>query len=204
MTNVLKNFWVLEGLDGAGTTTQLRNIEKALSLTNKDFFITQEPTSFETGKLIRRILSGEIKAEQSTIAYLFAADRDNHLNNSKDGIITQINKGKLVISDRYLFSSLAYQSIGFDYGKISDLNKDFPYPEYIIFIDTPADDCIKRIDARGEKKEIFEKLEYQKKVHANYEKCFEKLPEGCHLLRIDGTLSREDIFEIIKRELPCF
>lgn len=202
MTEVLKNFWVLEGLDGSGTTTQLRNLEKKLKESGNNHFITQEPTTLETGKLIRRILSGELVATQSTIAYLFAADRDNHLHNPENGILRQLKEGKIVISDRYFFSSLAYQSIGFDYSRVEELNNKFPYPEYLIYIDTPAEDCLKRIDARGQDKEIFEKLEFQKQVRTNYENCFKKLPEGCNLIKIDGTLSKEEIFSLILKQLP--
>ena len=67
----------------------------------------------------------------------------------------------------------------------------------LIFIDTPVDECINRINARGEQKEIFEKADFQKKVLQGYEKCFEILPTGCNLIRIDGTQSKEKVFEDI-------
>lgn len=199
MTKILKNFWVLEGLDGSGTTTQLKNLEEELKKRKKKYFITQEPTVYETGIFLRRVLKGEIDVSQSTIAYLFAADRDNHIYNAKDGILKHINDGQIVVSDRYMFSSLAYQSIGYPYEKIKSLNEDFPLPEYVIYIDTPAEECINRINNRGEEKEIFEKLDFQKKVILGYERCFRDLPSECQLLRIDGTLSKEEVFEEIKR-----
>lgn len=201
MTKILKNFWVLEGLDGSGTTTQLKNLDAELSKRNIKHYMTMEPTDYETGKLIRRVLSGEISANQSTIAYLFAADRDNHLNNSDSGIYKQLQDGNIVISDRYFFSSIAYQSIGFDYNRVLELNNQFPYPEVLIYIDTPADDCIKRINSRGLDKEIFEKLDFQKKVQINYENCIQNLPEECKLIKVDGTKTREEIFEEIIKQL---
>ena len=79
MPEILKNYWVLEGLDGAGTTTQLKNLEKYLDDKGTKVFRTAEPTVYETGRFIRKVLGGEIKVPQSTIAYLFAADRDNHI-----------------------------------------------------------------------------------------------------------------------------
>ncbi len=197
MPIIQKGFWVLEGLDGAGTTTQLRNLEKALTSQGIKVHCTCEPTQYETGKFLRQVLSGAIQVPQSTVAYLFAADRDNHLNNPQYGILTHLANGEIVLSDRYLFSSLAYQSIGFEYSKVELLNSQFPYPEYVIYIDTPVQDCIKRIDSRGQAKEIYEKSEYQKKVHENYEKVFSCLPEGCKLLRIDGSGTREQIFNQI-------
>ena len=201
MPAIQKGFWVLEGLDGAGTTTQLKNLEKALTEKGLKVHCTCEPTKYETGKFLRQVLSGEVKVPQSTVAYLFAADRDNHLNNPEYGILSHISNGEIVISDRYLFSSLAYQSIGFDYSRVVELNSQFPYPEYVIYIDTPVVDCISRIDSRGQAKEIYEKSEYQKKVHENYEKIFSTLPAGCKLLRIDGSGTREEIFQAIWSQL---
>lgn len=197
MTNIIKNFWVLEGLDGSGTTTQLKNLDEELKKRGLNYYITQEPTSNETGKFLRRVLKGEIEVSQSTIARLFAADRDDHIYNAKYGIIKHIKDNQIVISDRYMFSSLAYQSNGYDYERIKKLNEDFPYPEYIIFIDTPAEECLKRINLRGEQKEIFEKLDFQKKVLDGYNRCFNDIPDGCHLLRIDGTQSKEKVFKDI-------
>jgi len=201
MKEVLKGFWVLEGLDGAGTTTQLKNLEKYLTDKKIPVFRTAEPTIYESGQLIRRVLSGAFPVPQSTTAYLFAADRDNHVNNPEYGIRAHLSKGEIVVCDRYFFSSLAYQSIGFSFETVRTLNSAFPYPQAVIYVDTPVEDCISRIDSRGTDKEIYEKLDYQTKVHENYERIFSALPEGCRLIRVDGRLSREEIFSIIVREL---
>ncbi len=201
MATILKNFWVLEGLDGSGTTTQLRKLEEFFRERKIKCLITQEPTGLETGLLLRNVLSGKINASQSTIAYLFAADRDNHLNNKECGILSALDENKITVSDRYLFSSLAYQSIGFDYEKVKKINSDFPLPEHIIYIDTPPEDCMKRIDARGKTKEIFEKISYQRQIRENYERCFSELPAGCKLTRINGNLSIDEIFLNIRKAL---
>ncbi|MBO4424779.1 MAG: dTMP kinase [Spirochaetales bacterium] len=201
MSEILRNFWVLEGLDGAGTTTQLKNLEAYMNGKGLPVFRTAEPTIYETGKFIRRVLSGEVKVPQSTVAYLFAADRDNHLNNPEYGVKAHLAKGETVISDRYFFSSFAYQSIGFDPDAVMMLNSLFPYPELVLYVDTPVEDCISRIDSRGTDKEIYEKLDYQRLVHENYESFFSRLPEGCRLIRVDGTLTREEIFEILIKEI---
>ena len=201
MSEILRNFWVLEGLDGAGTTTQLKNLEAYMNGKGLPVFRTAEPTIYETGKFIRRVLSGEVKVPQSTVAYLFAADRDNHLNNPEYGVKAHLAKGETVISDRYFFSSFAYQSIGFDPDAVMMLNSRFPYPELVLYVDTPVEDCISRIDSRGTDKEIYEKLDYQRLVHENYESFFSRLPEGCRLIRVDGTLTREEIFYILIKEI---
>ena len=197
MAEIQKNFWVLEGLDGAGTTTQLRNIEAYLTQKGVKVHCTAEPTVHETGRFLRRVLSGEVKVPQSTVAYLFAADRDDHLYNPEYGILSHVAQGEVVVSDRYKFSSLAYQSIGFDFKRVDA----FPYPQVVIFIDTPLQSCIDRIDSRGQAKEIYEKLDYQRQVLANYERIFSNLPSGCRLLRIDGSQTKEKIFSDIVREL---
>ena len=201
MADVLKGFWVLEGLDGAGTTTQLKNLETYMNGKGIRVFRTAEPTIYESGLLIRRVLSGQFKVPQSTTAYLFAADRDNHLNNPEYGIKAHLASGEKVICDRYLFSSLAYQSIGFSFEEVQRLNSAFPYPELVLYVDTPVEDCIKRIDSRGEEKEIYEKLDYQIKVRDNYERIFSALPSGCRLIRVDGRLSREEIFNYLVKEI---
>ena len=201
MADVLKGFWVLEGLDGAGTTTQLKNLETYMNGKGIRVFRTAEPTIYESGLLIRRVLSGQFKVPQSTTAYLFAADRDNHLNNPEYGIKAHLASGEKVICDRYFFSSLAYQSIGFSFEEVQRLNSAFPYPELVLYVDTPVEDCIKRIDSRGEEKEIYEKLDYQIKVRDNYERIFSALPSGCRLIRVDGRLSREEIFNYLVKEI---
>ena len=73
---VLENFIVFEGIDGAGTTTQL----EILKSRTPEFLFTAEPTSSETGKFLRKMLKGEIQVTNETAAYIFAADRNEHIN----------------------------------------------------------------------------------------------------------------------------
>ena len=80
---ILHNFIVFEGIDGAGTSTQLSILQKKLP-PNRAFF-SAEPTTLETGKFLRRILSGEVPVHPQTAAYLFAADRCEHIY-GKDGV----------------------------------------------------------------------------------------------------------------------
>lgn len=197
MAEILHNFYVLEGADGAGTTTQLNLLTSKLRNIGISCFATQEPTTLETGKFIRKILSGEIKANQSTIAYLFGADRDNHLYSTENGIIAHLNNGEIVVSDRYFFSSLAYQSIGYSYEQVERINSAFPYPEVVIYIDTPVEQCIQRIESRGNSTEIYEKRDFLNKLNLGYAKALSNLPSGCSLLRIDGNLKIDDISETI-------
>lgn len=109
---ILKNFVVFEGLDGTGTTSQIRLLQEAFASRGRQdaVLFTCEPTDGSIGKLIREALSGTVDFDAQTIAYLFGADRCEHIH-GKEGILAQLRAGKAVFSDRYLFSSLAYQGL---------------------------------------------------------------------------------------------
>ncbi len=196
---ILKNFIVFEGIDGAGTSTQ---IKKICEKNPQNFFQTAEPTSLETGKFLRRMLGGEFSVDEKTNSFLFAADRAEHLY-GKNGIIEQINNGKTVISDRYLFSSLAYQSISCGEELPKLLNSTFPLPEILFFFEIDPEISLKRVDSRNEKKEIYEKIETQKKIAMEYEKIISEYENNpsctMKIIRIDATKSIEEISETISK-----
>ena len=201
MINTLKNFIVLEGLDGAGTTTQLKKLKAELERIGYTIYMTNEPTSQPIGKLVRSVLSGDFKTTPLALATLYSADREDHINNSEYGIIKQISDNKIVISDRYFYSSLAYQGVNCNFNKVVELNKDFPHPQILIYIETPVEVCISRIESRGEKKEIFEKREFLTQVNDNYNKVIQNLPSDVNLIKIDGTLSIEEITAIMSEKV---
>ena len=196
---ILKNFIVFEGIDGAGTSTQ---IKKICERNPQKFFQTAEPTSLETGKFLRKMLGGEFSVDEKTNSFLFAADRAEHLY-GKNGIIEQINNGKTVISDRYLFSSLAYQSISCGEELPKLLNSTFPLPEILFFFEIDPEISLKRVDSRNEKKEIYEKIETQKKIAMEYEKIISEYENNpsctMKIIRIDATKSIEEISETISK-----
>ncbi|MCD6123250.1 MAG: dTMP kinase [Spirochaetales bacterium] len=168
---ILKNFIVIEGLDGAGTTTQLKLLDRELSLRNIPHHCTFEPTDFEIGRLIRDILHKKTKSNRDTIALLFAADRNEHIYRKDGGIIAHLTKKELVICDRYLFSSLAYQSVDCGFNFVFSLNSRFPLPEYLIYIDTPVMISQERINKRPGN-ELFDIKVFQEKVRKNYTDIF--------------------------------
>ena len=190
------SYIVFEGLDGAGTTTQANLLAQKYRNSGSSVLLTCEPTNSEIGKLIRQILRGDIKITPRSLAFLFAADRDNHLYNLVDGIVSAAEKGGIVVSDRYFFSSLAYQSIDAPYSEVEIINSLFPFPEIVIYIDTPPDVCIDRI-ANREIRDDFETLEFQEKVYNLYEKAFCKMSNKTHLIRFDGTLN----IAVLEREI---
>jgi len=200
MPSVLKNFIVFEGLDGAGTTTQMKLLAEACDRSDKNCRATFEPTDRPIGRLVRSVLQKQIVTTPLALAMLYAADREDHLHNPVHGIIKDLEEGKLVICDRYLYSSLAYQSVECDFNKIASLN-EFPSPQYIFYIDTPVEECLRRITTRGNDTELFEKKEFLQAVKDNYERIFQSLDENVTLVRIDGLSSIEDIAHQIKNHL---
>lgn len=194
----LKNFIVFEGIDGSGTSTQIKKlVERDL---NK-FVATAEPTKKETGLFLRKMLGGDFSVDSKTAAYLFAADRCEHIF-GKDGVIDLLNQGKIVVSDRYFFSSLAYQSVSCGNELPRLLNSQFPLPEILFYFYIDPEISLKRVEDRNEKKEIYEKIDYQKKTAALYEEVINEyskpeLKDEMKIIKIDASKSIEEISQII-------
>lgn len=195
---------VFEGLDGAGTTTQMHLLKEKLEKRNKKVFMTHEPTDNRIGRVVREALQKKFNTTSRALALLYASDRDDHLYNNEYGIIKHMDEGDTVICDRYFYSSVAYQGVSLSFDYITEINSTFPHADYIIFIDTPVDDCMARIEKRGEEKELFEKEEYLIKVRENYLKEFSSLPSSVTLITIDGHLSIEKITAEIEEKLTQF
>lgn len=195
---ILKNFIVFEGIDGSGTTTQVKKLTESFS--PESVFTTSEPTGNETGKFIRRVLKGDFCADGRTAAYLFAADRCEHIYGA-GGIEEALKNGKLAVSDRYIFSSLAYQSIfcGAELPRL--LNSPFPLPELLFYFKIDAETAISRVTKRGGQIEIYEKLDLQRKIAARFDEIISeyKLHEPeMRIVTIDAKDSLENIAHIIK------
>ena len=194
---ILRNFIVFEGIDGAGTSTQ---IKKLVERDNSRFIATAEPTSGETGRFLRRMLGGEFQVDEKTNAYLFAADRCEHIF-GKGGVKELCESGKIVVSDRYFFSSMAYQSVSCGDELPRLLNSPFPLPEILFFFEINPEISLGRVNARGESKEIYETIEKQKAIAAQYEKViseYEKDSEsGMKIVRINAADTIENIAETI-------
>lgn len=186
---ILKNFIVFEGIDGAGTSTQLKLLSEKDS---ENIYITAEPTEFETGIFLRKMLKGDFPLDSKTAAFLFAADRNEHLF-GKGGIKEQTEKNKIVACDRYIFSSLAYQSVSCGWDLPYKLNEDFPLPEILFFFEIDPEISLQRIQGRGFT-EIYEKLDYLKKTEEQYLKVisfFEKKYPEMKIVRVNACDSIE-------------
>ena len=206
---ILKNFVVFEGLDGSGTTTQLNILEKSF-LQNRppppSFYKTFEPTNGSIGKLIRLSLRGELILKDETAALLFAADRNEHVY-GPGGILERCKRGELVVSDRYLLSSLAYQGITCGEELPARLNRDFPRPELLIFFDIENEEAQKRMAGRKQK-EIFETLDFQTEVRRRYKLLLPQFAsEGVRVEIIDASLTPGEVARQVWRlieKIPIF
>ncbi len=172
-------FIVLEGADGAGTTTIAKYLTEKLKtkLGYGAVMSTCEPSGFDIGVFIREILRGEKESSQGlTMAYLFIADRIDHTTRS---IIPALESGKTVICDRYYFSTLVYQSVKSDFSsswkaleKLRSLMGGHIEPDLTLFLDCGVETLCKRREKRNNVKEIYETDDYQKKVIDLYRALF--------------------------------
>ena len=191
-------FIVFEGIDGAGKTTQINLLAKALGERGIVSNVSAEPTTMPSGKLIRRALSGEIPTTAMEMAEMFARDRVNHNIDGEQGIGKLLSDGVTVISDRYYYSSLAYQGaeLGFDtVAKLNLENPDIRTPDLCVFLDLMPEQSLERIGARADvPHEIYENYEYLDKTRKMFFDVFEKLREnGEKIVLIDASGSVEQI-----------
>jgi thymidylate kinase len=184
--SLLERFVVFEGGDGAGTTTQLKLLDRALSRSGVPHWITNEPTDNEEGRLIRRILSGELERDPGTLARLYAADRNEHLFGAK-GIVEHERAGELVICDRYVFSSYAYQGVACGPELPYALNSGFPLPSLLIFFDINPELSMERLGSR-QSLDIFEELPFQERVRAAYREALARHSgKGMRIAVVDAS-----------------
>ena len=191
---------VLEGLDGAGTTTQAKRLVAHLEAHGGKTHLTREPSDGPIGKLIREMLVGghaitDQAISQSTFGLMFAADRLDHLQREVD---PQLAAGATVVSDRWYHSSLAYQGTGADRDWIAQLNERARKPDLTIFLKVRPEVAAKRRAAAGRIEELFEDLEMQQDVDAGYRATIAELTAlGERIETIDGELSEDAVFAAI-------
>ena len=194
-------FIVFEGLDGAGTTTQLHRLHGSLLRRGLRVEATSEPTKGPIGKVLRDAIEGRIALDPVTQALAFAADRADHAFNP-DGIAAALRDGRWVLCDRYVVSGLAYQtSQGVDLGWLATINALVPKPDATIFIDTPVDVCAARIAARGGGAELFHDAAFLATVRERYEDVLATSEMLGTLLRIDGARPVDDVEAAIAQAL---
>ncbi len=190
-------FIVFEGIDGAGSTTQTDFLFKYLKSKNHQIVKTCEPTDGPIGKLIRRALAHELKFSWETLQLMYSADRADHLDKL---VLPSVDSGKIVISDRYFFSTLAYGELNLDGKWLRMVSKNFPIPSATFLIDTPVTIAMKRIESSRSTKDLFEKQNFLEKVRKNYLKQAKEYS----FYVLDGIKSKDEIakevLEILRKK----
>jgi dTMP kinase len=176
-------FIVIEGLDGSGKTTQAKLLTARLSQSHRAIY-TAEPSKGRIGTYIREsCLYAEERLPTTFEALLFAADRIEHVENE---IKPALAAGRLVVCDRYVYSSLSYQgSAGVSTAWIVEVNRYALKPDFAVFIDMPPEKVLQRLNRR---KSVMENVETQRKVREIYLQYVEK----GNLNRIDGNKPIEE------------
>jgi dTMP kinase len=188
-------FICVEGLDGCGKTTQAKLLVRRLRR-RYDAVYTAEPSKGRIGTFIKRYcLHGAKRGSSIVEALLFAADRVEHVENE---VLPALQKGRIVVSDRYVYSSLAYQgAAGLDVEWIQRLNEHAIRPDLAIFIDVEPETVVQRLKP---KKSVMENLETQRKVREVYIEFVEK----GELVEIDGNGSKKEVAENILSVVSSF
>jgi dTMP kinase len=203
---ILPNFAVFEGGDGTGTTTQLGLLARRFGPGGPVFHPTCEPTGGPAGKLLRSALKKEISLLPETLARLFAADRGEHLY-GPGGILERTGRGELVVSDRYVLSSLVYQGLECGEELPLTLNAPFPAPELIVFFDLDPRIAGERIRGRPSL-DLYEYRDFQEKVRERYRALLPLFRDhGVMVEVIDASRPPEEVAESVwraLRKLPIF
>lgn len=164
-------FIAFEGLDGSGSSTQVDLLVKRLSESGIFAFATKEPTNNLIGGLIRAALTKSWAPSAECLQLLYTADRAHHLLRE---IIPALEKGNVMVTDRYLFSTIAFGSIDLDKKWLIEINSRFILPDITFFVRVSPRVCIKRI---GKSRNEFELFEEEKKL-AKVLKTYDELAKG--------------------------
>lgn len=188
-------FIVFEGIDGSGKGTQVQLFVDYLIGRGEKVWLTKEPTAdTEIGKKIRAILKGElpIPADPMELQRMYVEDRRQHIVE----IEKHLANGEWVVSDRYLWSTVAYGSAsGGDYDTLLAMNRQFLVPDITFLIDISAETAMERIGKRGEAQEYFEHEDQLSKIRQVYLKLAETYPNA---KIINGNRSIEEVLKEIK------
>jgi len=190
---------IFEGIDGSGKTTQLDRISAWLKQYDIPVVTNREPTSSPAGLRLRESASGGRFTPEEE-AELFLEDRRNNVENN---ILPALRAGKTILQDRYYYSTIAYQSArGLDPDEIRRKNEAFaPEPDLVLLLDLDPETALERIkNNRGETPNLFEKLDYLKRVR----QVFLSL-EDSNLVRIDAAGTVEEVWEQVHAAIkPLF
>lgn len=190
------HFFAFEGIDGSGKSTQIKFLTQKLRELGMQCYETREPTDSPIGSLVHQIMTGRISADGRVISSLFAADRLDHLTNHVNGICREIDRGITVVTDRYYFSSYAYNGVDMDMDWVIESNRisaETLRPTLNIFLDIPVELALERIAKNRLHTELFEKEERLRATREKYFEAFEKLRDSERVAIIDADAPVETV-----------
>lgn len=202
---MMGKFVVFEGIDGSGTSTQATLLYQYLQKKGIRSTLTAQPSHGIIGNLIRQTLKQRVIFTHNPaqfdrqMAYLFVADRHDHLYNEFDGVMQFLEKNTWVICTRYTFSSIAYNAhTPGDFHFIEQLNSAFPNPDLLIYLDTPWETSLQRLQERQEL-EVYETQEKLQQVRSNFYQILSSY-SGLHL-QLDSRESIDSLHDSIVQSI---
>lgn len=197
----------VEGSDGSGKSTQLQNIITYLEQKNVDLVVTREPGGTALSEAIRALLLDATYTEMTakTEMLLYAASRAQHV---EEKIIPALQAGKVVVTDRFTDSSIAYQAYGRELGdmvaKVNEIATGGCQPDLTIFLDlSPQQGILRKKQEQNHTMDRLEleKLVFHEKVYAGYQALYQKEPN--RICRIDASQSVENVFAEIQKQIDA-
>ncbi|MFP4459481.1 MAG: dTMP kinase [Candidatus Zixiibacteriota bacterium] len=199
-------FITFEGIDGSGKSTQVKLLKKFLEKEGFTTYTTREPGGTPLAEGLRKVLLDNSTGVLSPYSelFLYLASRREHLDKI---ILPELEDGNIVISDRFVDSSVAYQGSGrgIDLAKVDELNflaTDGNYPDITFLLDICPNESFKRVQSeRGKPLDRLENegVKFLEKIRNGYIWISEQYPKRIKV--IDATLPKEKIFEIIKNHI---
>ncbi len=196
-------FIVIEGIDGAGKTTQLQQLHQWMETRyGRSVHTTGEPTNRPIGRLLKDALQRRVELDGICHALLFAADRIDHV---KSEIESNIQRGIPVLCDRYFLSSFAYQwrEMPGELDWIESINARAINPHLTLLIDAPAEVCMERIHRARSDTELFEELETLRAIRVNYLELARRRRALDRIKVIDGARTPEVVQAEVREQVEA-
>ncbi|HEY3854376.1 MAG TPA: dTMP kinase [Verrucomicrobiae bacterium] len=186
----------IEGIDGAGKTTQAQRVQEQLQQRKLSVVKTKEPTTGRWGQLLRdSAVAGRLSLQEELDA--FVKDRREHVD---DLLHPELRKGSIVIVDRYYFSNMAYQGArGMDPEEIRKRNEEFaPEPDLLVILDIEPKQGLDRVKSRGDNANLFEESAALTKARA----IFNSITKP-YSYRFDATQEPEKLTNLIVNQFSA-
>ena len=191
-------FIVLEGIDGSGTTTQAARLVASLRAAGHAVVGTREPSDGPLGVVLRQALTRRLVGlSDRVLALLFAADRLDHLASVVEPALAE---GKVVVSDRYVLSSLAYQGMRLPLRWVETLNAAARPADLTLYLEVDPGTAARRRQGRGGTEELFDADEVQRAVARAYGRVVRKHTRAQRVVRLNGRAAPDEVArEILSR-----